>query len=154
MGIDKAFAKGLIKVLKEYFRDNLWGVVLFGSRARGEGKSFSDWDIFILVENAPENPIDRKILLHEIFFNKGLRAISPILQTRKEFESNLRPLYLDISWDGMILFDRKGYVHSKMREIRNIIEKSRLQRLRKKGDWIWEWKKPPQPGIWMIDWAR
>jgi len=154
MKIDHSYNRALIGALKECFKGNLWGVVLFGSRARREGKTFSDWDVFILVERAPENPVDRTTFLHDLFFKKGIRAVSAILRTREEFEKSLRPLYLDISWDGIILFDRKGYVKSKIKEIRNIIEESGLRRNKKRGDWMWEWEKPPELGKWEIEWGR
>jgi uncharacterized protein len=130
------------------------GGLLFGSRARGDGKTYRDWDIFIVADGVPENPIDREILLHDLLFKKGIRGVSPILRTREEFEKNLRPLYLDIAWDGIILFDRNAYVASKIEAILGIIEKAGLGRNKKKGDWVWEWKNPPEHGKWQIEWNR
>jgi len=141
-------------VLKEAFENNLWGIVFFGSRARGEGKSYSDWDILILADGVPENPVDRTIFLSDLFFKKGVRGISPILRTKEEFENNLRPLYLDIAWDGIILFERAGYVKSKINEVKEIIEKAGLQRKRKNEGWVWEWARPTKPGAWKIEWKR
>lgn len=144
----------LVGVLKEAFKNDLWGIVLFGSRARGEGKSYSDWDVLILADGVPENPVDRTIFLRDLLFKKEVREISPILRTKEEFEKNLRPLYLDIAWDGIILFEQEGYVKSKINEIKEIIKEAGLQRNRKRGGWVWEWERPTRPGEWKIEWKR
>ena len=152
--IDKSLSQGLIKALTETLKSDLWGIVLFGSRARGEGKSFSDWDVFIIADGVPQNPVDRTMFLRDLFSKKGIKKVSPIVRTREEFEKSLRPLYLDIAWDGIILFDQEGYVELKIKEIRKIIEKSGLQRRKKRGGWVWEWERPPEPGKWELEWGR
>ena len=146
--------KKLRSVLIEAFKDDLWGIVLFGSRARGQGNIYSDWDILIVADRVHENPVERMMLLRDILFRKEVRAISPILRTREEFEKSLRPIYLDIAWDGIILFDREGYLGSKLKEIKEIIKKSGLQRNKKRGNWVWEWERSPKLGEWEIEWKR
>jgi len=88
---------GLVEALRQALKSDLWGIVLFGSRARGEGKSYSDWDVLILADGVPENPVDRTLWLHDLIFREGITGVSPILRTRKEFEKSLRPIYLDIA---------------------------------------------------------
>jgi predicted nucleotidyltransferase len=153
-GRNDLFARELVSALEEFFKNNLRGVVLFGSRARGEGRRNSDWDVLILAEEIPENPVDRTLLLKDICFKKGIRGVSPIIRTLEEFEKSLRPLYLDIAWDGILLFDRAGYVSAKIKEIKEIVKKSDLKRVKRGGGWIWEWKIPPRAGQWEIEWER
>ncbi len=47
----QSFINHLVEALKDCFKDNLLEIILFGSKARGEGKSFSDWGIFIIGED-------------------------------------------------------------------------------------------------------
>jgi hypothetical protein len=98
--------------------------------------------------------VDRTLILKDIFFQKRIRGISPVIRTQEEFEKSLRPLYLDIAWDGIILFDGAGYVSSKMKEIKEIVKKSGLKRVKKGQGWIWEWKVPPRAGHWEVEWKR
>jgi predicted nucleotidyltransferase len=83
---DNVFNQKLVGALKEALSDNLWGVVLFGSRARGEGKIHSDWDVLILADGVPENPVERMTFIRDVLFKNGITAVSPIIRTRKEFE--------------------------------------------------------------------
>lgn len=48
----------LVEVLIGAFRNDLCGAVLFGSKARGERKVCSDWDVSILADGIPENPFE------------------------------------------------------------------------------------------------
>ncbi|MBU1205846.1 MAG: nucleotidyltransferase domain-containing protein [Proteobacteria bacterium] len=148
------FVQKLIEALTGALGGNLWGVVLFGSQARREGKVVSDWDVFILADGVPDNPVERTISFQNILFKSGIRSVSPIIRTREEFERNLRPIYLDIAFDGIVLFDRDEYVESKLKEIRGIIRKHGLQREEKKGNFSWKWKNPPRPGAWKIEWEK
>ncbi|MFQ5750638.1 MAG: nucleotidyltransferase domain-containing protein [bacterium] len=49
----------LINCLRDYFEANLIAVVLFGSRARGEAKSVSDYDLFLVAHNLPKRFLER-----------------------------------------------------------------------------------------------
>jgi predicted nucleotidyltransferase len=131
----------------------LIAVVLFGSRARKEARSFSDWDLFVLAESLPENPIDRAFFFRERLSGRGLHA-SIIARTKEEVERDLRPIYLDIAHDGIILFDPSGYMAEKLREVCRIIREVGLYRTKKRGHWIWRWREQPMPGEWSLQWRN
>ena len=95
------------KRLKEVYKDNLKGVILFGSAARGEFKGESDIDVLVILGN---------IANHEEELNKVFNVqreierkyedkiiISAILTTLDDYDSKLDPLYLNVKKEGVTL---------------------------------------------------
>jgi len=140
----------VIETFKAKLGDALIAVVLFGSHARGEGGSSSDWDLFLIAEALPDNPFDRQLFLRSLLPPMA-GPISIVAKTRREFETNFPPLYLDIALDGIVLYDPDGYMKGKLEEIRKITRQAGLRRIRKGPALIWTWETPPPAG-WRIDW--
>lgn len=151
-GIDTSIFKGLTKALQSKLGDGLVSIVLFGSRARGEGAGTSDWDIFLLAEDLPEHPFDRQCFLREMIPKEFPIQISILPKTVEEFEKDFPAIYLDIATDGIILFDKDHYVYRKLQKIREIIQEAGLERRVKFNSLIWKWKNRPHLG-WRIDWS-
>lgn len=141
----------VIEALKAKLGKDLTGVALFGSRARGEGGSSSDWDLFVIAGGLPENTFDRQLALRAIL-PKTSEPVSMVAKTRREFETTFPPLYLDLAVDGIALYDPEGYMKGKLKEIREILKHAGLSRTRRKNALIWRWRKAPQ-GRWRIDWS-
>jgi predicted nucleotidyltransferase len=96
----------LLHALTSRFGPRLKTVVLFGSRARNEAGLESDHDIFIVVEDLPEDPLGRAretrgALLPYLADLPG--AINLHAKTPAEFEDDLTPLFLDVVVDGICL---------------------------------------------------
>ncbi len=51
---DMKFVKEVEETLRAKFGDNIRKVVLYGSRARGDARPDSDYDILVVVENCPD----------------------------------------------------------------------------------------------------
>lgn len=141
----------VLETLTAKLREELVAFVLFGSRARGEGKNGSDWDIFLIMERLPENPFDRQLALRALLPREAA-GVSIVAKTREEFETSFPALYLDLAVDGIVLYDPGGYMQGKLHEIRGIIERAGLRRGRGESALIWRWRKRPQ-GRWRIDWS-
>ncbi len=81
-------------------------VVLFGSRARGEAKKGSDWDILIVL---PKNRLEQSDYdsVSFPFVELGWRLnekINPIMYTEKEWAANsITPFYDNVVRDGINL---------------------------------------------------
>ena len=81
-------------------------VVLFGSRARGDANSDSDWDVLILVDREGITAKDFQEINYPIFdigFQIG-QYISPKLYTFKEWEERkFTPFYKNIEKEGIVI---------------------------------------------------
>ena len=82
-------------------------VILFGSRARGDNRPDSDWDILILVDNKKvTNEIEDKFRdkLYDIELNSG-ELISTFIYPKSFWENQLRYslLYKNITKEGVRL---------------------------------------------------
>jgi predicted nucleotidyltransferase len=80
---------------------------LFGSRARGDSKSDSDWDILILVDDLKvTNEIEDKFRedLYDIELESG-QVISTFIYPKEYWQSTLiySPLYKNVNKEGIRL---------------------------------------------------
>jgi predicted nucleotidyltransferase len=82
-------------------------VVLYGSYARGDENSDSDFDLLILVDKEKISSADVKRLafpLYDIEFETG-KIISPLVISRKKWETQHRitPFYKNVQKEGVVL---------------------------------------------------
>lgn len=142
----------LVESLRQGLSEKLWGLVLFGSMARGEARESSDLDLLLVADDLPEKLTARTRYLR-CFLPGELRGlVSFSAKTRPEFEGGFPSYYLDIAIDGIILYDREGYMQHKLARIRELLTAAGLQRHRTDHGFSWEWHKPPR-GPWRIDWS-
>ena len=80
--------------------------ILFGSRARGDARKDSDWDILILLNKDKVTALDRNDISYPIF-EMGWdlnEMIHPIMYTAKEWEKkNYTPFYKNVMKEGVAL---------------------------------------------------
>lgn len=145
------FRKKLISRFKKDLGNNLVSIVLFGSQARDDAKTTSDYDLFIVAKELPKSPLKRLFYVREPLKGDFKEKISIIAKTKEEVEAGFPSLFLDIGVDGIILYDM-NFFEEKIERIREIIKKARLRRIREKGNFIWEWENPPKRG-WEITWS-
>ncbi len=141
----------LVERLREVLGENLVALVLFGSRARGEQRRTSDWDIFVLARSLPVSPMKRYVQLRSLRKEEPEGGVSFLAKTQTEFEAGFPSFYLDLALDGVILYDTDGYMEAKLRRIREIIKETGLKRERIPGGFFWDWKKYPGTD-WEISW--
>lgn len=105
--------KLIIKELKPY---NPERIILFGSRARGDNRPESDFDLAIIKRNIPKN--QRRIvsifnLLYKEDFNSpiyDLPDIEPQVYTPREFQKRLKIgdfFVKTINKEGKIIYEQK-----------------------------------------------
>ena len=82
--------KRLLAISKDSSRmfPEIQEVRLIGSIARGENTGLSDVDIFILVDNAHDNPIERIKPYFNFFSDKIDISIDILVATKEEAESS------------------------------------------------------------------
>jgi uncharacterized protein len=68
-------------------------IVLYGSRARGDFRKFSDWDFLVLVDSEVDYKRTHRIRhqLHEIEWETG-EVLCAIVRNRREWKSSLNRL--------------------------------------------------------------
>jgi predicted nucleotidyltransferase len=82
-------------------------VYLYGSRARGNAKKLSDWDLLILLNNTTI-PFDFETKFMDEFYDLELETgeiISPLIYSKNDWNSTyfLSPLYENIKNEGVRL---------------------------------------------------
>lgn len=80
--------------------------ILYGSRARGEARSGSDWDILILLDKEQLEQSDYDNVSYPfVLLGCDLgEEINPIMYTKKEWESyRITPFYANVLRDGINL---------------------------------------------------
>ncbi|RJR44701.1 MAG: nucleotidyltransferase domain-containing protein [Deltaproteobacteria bacterium] len=143
----------IVTSLKEGLGERLVAIVLYGSRARGQARQASDWDLFIIASDLPAQLWERHILLKRFLPAAYRGAVSLLAKTPLEFEEKISSLYLDIAQDGQILFDPHGYARQRLAELQRLITETGLYRKQSPGGEVWRWRqKPPQP--WAIEWRE
>ncbi len=141
----------VVAALRTALGDRLVAVVLFGSRARGEAREDSDWDVLVIAGVLPESHWERYRLIRQALLGVRGGTVSVVAKTLEEFESHVVPLYLDIALDGQACFDPTGYAEKKLSQLRWIIERKGLYRERTAAGDLWRWKTPPvRP--WTVEW--
>lgn len=94
-----------------------YAVILYGSRARGDWKPWSDWDILV-VADFEEPFLERLNKLLEL----SCPGIEPIGYTREEFEdglTRLNPTIISALVEGRPLYG-EDYVHAVRRRIKRV----------------------------------
>jgi predicted nucleotidyltransferase len=142
----------IVECFKEHLGHNLVSLVLFGSRARGEAREGSDWDLFIIAKDLPAKPFKRLLYVREPLTGQFHEKICIIAKTPEEVLSAFPSLFLDLSLDGIALFDREGFFETLRERMRKIISGAGITRKRDNGEYHWEWKVPPKAG-WEITWS-
>jgi predicted nucleotidyltransferase len=100
-----------VRVLREFWGDDLVAVVLFGSQAAGTARADSDVDVLVVSRNFPASRLARRDLLRPALDRAapGLRdRLSTILLTPSE-AATTKPFYLDMTLHSEVLFDRDGF---------------------------------------------
>ena len=81
-------------------------VILFGSRARGDAREDSDWDVLILLDKdhiTSQDIDDYSYPLRELGWDYN-QCINTILYTKRDWESSIiSPFRENVTEDGIIL---------------------------------------------------
>ena len=89
---DNKIAKKFAETLRERLGDRVKEIILFGSRARGEANSNSDWDILIVVAGSKlkrKERLDISKLSRRIFIEMGALAdIIVLSETEKDHRAD------------------------------------------------------------------
>jgi predicted nucleotidyltransferase len=132
--------------IRQYFeivakRVDIYAVLLFGSVARGDAKSFrsyeSDIDIIVIIKDLP--PDLGKRMLYKLDVESGTRSrVQAIWMTPKELEEHIEAksdYILEAFESGIILFDPEGFIQQKKSDLVMELKTKGVSRL----IWGWSW---------------
>lgn len=131
-----------------HFGERLVGLALFGSHARGDAKSDSDLDLFVVAGGLDANPMSRDVPLYEPPLPTG-PPLALLLRTPEEFLADVAPLDLDLALDARVLFERDGFLTRHLARLRELVSEADLVR---GPNLLWTWRTPPSRRDWAITW--
>jgi|SRR5579875_335716 len=151
--VEHELPRQVVEALRAGLGERLVAVVLFGSRARGDHRPTSDWDLLVITHQLPDDPLDRLRALKRLLPAGCRGTVALVARTPAEFEDHVPSLYLDIALDGQILYDPTGYAAQRLAQLRRLIEQAGLYRERTPAGDVWRWQAPPR-GPWVMSWER
>lgn len=150
-------ARVITEALLGLLGERLVSVVLYGSVSRMEVHELSDIDLLIVLDNAPMSRFERLKIFEEaerrveeklerLERRHGVRIdFSPIIKSREE-AGKFTPLYLDLTEDGVILYDREGFMKSVLGRVRRRLLELGAKRVWRGKKWYWVLKPRIKPG--------
>lgn len=130
--------------------ERLVSIVLFGSVARGDASATSDIDLLIIATDLPAGQIARKRLLAsaDAAFEDDLAEVersgidtrlARIVRTPPE-AARVIPLYLDMTEDARLLYDRDGFFAGVLDRVRVSLKRLGSRRVWAGKTWYWDLK--------------
>lgn len=98
-----------VVAVKEIYGDSLDRIILFGSRARGDYRDDSDYDVMILTSLPQLREFtEKKRMTRYASYNMNVE-INPVFQNTTFFEkwNDASPYYKNITREGKVLYDRR-----------------------------------------------
>lgn len=129
----------LKKKIIAHYGERLVSIVIFGSLARGRATSESDIDILLIVKDLHNRKMKR---IDEFIDNvedkiEGLSCyISPIIKTPEE-ASRGSPLFLDMVYDRIILYDKEDFFKQIIERLRSRLKELGSKRVFRGNRWYW-----------------
>ena len=147
------YAEAFATALRQRLGDDLLSVVLYGSVARGAAHPESDIDLLIVWRNAPSSYYERLALVLDVSEQiesapeaLALRAVAPHAQLgflilSKDEASQNRYLYLDMTEEAIILYERERFFTERLTRLRARLAELGSRRVRlPDGAWYWDLK--------------
>jgi len=158
-GERRAMIGEALRLLLAEFGGGLISVVVFGSVARGDADATSDVDMLVVNEGFSESLSDRmdrlarmlsRLERTERFKRLRRRGVNTWVQFHPltPDEARLhRPIYLDMVEDGVVVYDKGGFMGAVLSEMAERLRRLGARRVfLKDGTWYWDLKPDMKPG--------
>lgn len=145
-------AQPLVTALSQELGDRLVAIVLFGSRARGNATTHSDWDLLLVATEPPIRTLQRHTIVKKLLPLPWRGLASVLAKTPEEFDAALTSLYLDIALDRIVLYDKNHYMRRRLTSLRRQLKKLGLYRVSDGREIVWHWEVAPTHD-WQLEWG-
>ena len=143
-------------IAQEILGDNLISVVLFGSVARGQARATSDVDLLVICRELPAGAFRRRETLQPVrerlqaeldrLWGQGIHTdFVEIIKSEAEAQRT-HPVYLDMTEEAVILFDRVGFFAGILERLREQLRKLGAKRRQLGRLRYWDLKPDFKPG--------
>jgi predicted nucleotidyltransferase len=139
-----------------HYGDRLVSVIVFGSVGRGTMRPDSDIDLLVVADPLPSGrmrrvadfePVEQVVeAVIQDGRSRGLATrLSPLFKTPGEVERG-SPVFLDMTQDARILYDKNGFFGARMGALDARLKKLGAKRVFQGRAWWWDLKPDFKPG--------
>jgi predicted nucleotidyltransferase len=143
-----ALAKRYAAEAQKALADQLVSIALYGSVARNEARPSSDIDLYVVLQEAPSGMLSRRRLLEavresltaelEALWGQDVYAdFVEVIRTREEARK-FHPLYLDMSREAILLFDRDQFLENLLEKVKERLKSGGADRKVMGNFWYWD----------------
>jgi predicted nucleotidyltransferase len=115
--------------------DDIEGLVLFGSFARGQELDRSDIDLLVVLNDGVS--LDRDVYSRWQFGKFSGREVSPLFVQIPAEGERIGGLWFEVALEGVVLFDRDLHLSRFLSRVRNYIASGRIRRMITHGHPYW-----------------
>ena len=139
----------ILTFIKDAYADNLISLAIYGSYASGKARLNSDLDLFIILSKTGrrtaelkyfydkvEAPLENE-LLQLLKIQKIDMSISPFIVSREQ-ASFFNPLYLDMSDDAYIVYDKDDFLRSILIKVGVLKQRYNFQKKSISNTFLWD----------------
>jgi predicted nucleotidyltransferase len=141
-------AKRYAAKARDVLGDQIVSIALFGSVARGQAGPGSDIDLFVVLHEAPSGMLSRRRILEPVresltpeleeLWKQGIYVdFVEVIRTRDEAKK-FHPLYLDMSREAILLFDRDLFLEILLTKVKERLKKGGADRKVMGKFWYWD----------------
>jgi len=145
-----------LEVFQAYYGERLVTLAVFGSVARGSQRMDSDVDLLLICDPLPAGRMRRVEEFENVeeqiapfllsLSQEGIDTrLSPVFKTPAEVQRG-GSLYLDMTEDARLLYDRDGFFEHFLKEFRARLQRLGARRIWCGEAWFWDLKPDFKPG--------